>query len=71
MLAGIRQRGIDVAPVLSDLGIDIADIASRIPVDRYAALYNRLNRLLDERGIVEGQLKREYAAWEKLVDEEA
>ncbi|NJD24399.1 MAG: AraC family transcriptional regulator [Betaproteobacteria bacterium] len=48
MLAGIRQRGIDVAPVLSDLGIDIADIASRIPVDRYAALYNRLNRLLDD-----------------------
>ena len=30
-----------------------------------------LNRLLDERGIVEGQLKREYAAWEKLVDEHA
>ena len=30
-----------------------------------------LNRLLDERSVVEGQLKREYAAWEKLVDEEA
>jgi len=28
-----------------------------------------LNRLLDERGIVEGQLKREYAEWERLVDE--
>jgi ATP-binding cassette subfamily F protein 3 len=28
-----------------------------------------LNRLLDERGIVEGQLQREYAAWEELVDE--
>ena len=27
-----------------------------------------LNRLLDERGIVEGQLRREYAAWERLVD---
>ena len=30
-----------------------------------------LNRLLDERGIVEGQLQREYATWEKLVDEQA
>ncbi len=30
-----------------------------------------LNRLLDERGIVDGQLQREYAAWERLVDEHA
>ena len=30
-----------------------------------------LNRLLDERGVVEGQLQREYGAWEKLVDEQA
>jgi hypothetical protein len=30
-----------------------------------------LNRLLDERAVVEGQLKREYAAWEQLVDQEA
>ena len=28
-----------------------------------------LNRLLDERGIVEGQLQREYKEWEKLVDD--
>jgi len=28
-----------------------------------------LNRLLDERGVVEGQLQREYKTWEKLVDE--
>jgi ATP-binding cassette subfamily F protein 3 len=28
-----------------------------------------LDRLLDERGIVEAQLQREYAAWEKLVEE--
>ncbi len=27
-----------------------------------------LNRLLDERGVVEGQLQREYKEWEKLVD---
>ena len=30
-----------------------------------------LNRLLDERGIVDGQLQREYAAWERLVDQAA
>ena len=30
-----------------------------------------LNRLLDERGIVEGQLEREYKEWERLVDETA
>jgi hypothetical protein len=30
-----------------------------------------LNRLLDERGVVEKQLQREYKAWEKLVDEDA
>ena len=28
-----------------------------------------LNRLLDERAIVEGQLQREYVEWERLVDE--
>jgi ATP-binding cassette subfamily F protein 3 len=28
-----------------------------------------LNRLLDERGVVESQLRREYETWEKLVDE--
>ncbi len=28
-----------------------------------------LNRLLDERAIVEGQLQREYKEWERLVDE--
>jgi ATP-binding cassette, subfamily F, member 3 len=30
-----------------------------------------LNRLLDERAKVESALQREYAAWEKLVDEDA
>ena len=30
-----------------------------------------LNRLLDERGSVDGQLQREYAAWARLVDERA
>jgi AraC-like DNA-binding protein len=50
MLAGTRLRRLDVAPILDELGIDIADIASRIPVDRYATLYNRLNHLLDDEG---------------------
>ena len=30
-----------------------------------------LNRLLDERANVEAALQREYAAWERLVDEDA
>jgi AraC-like DNA-binding protein len=50
MLAGVRLRQIDATPILNELGIDIADTASRIPVDRYATLYNRLNRLLDDEG---------------------
>jgi hypothetical protein len=29
---------------------DIADTASRVPVERYAALYNRINRELDDEG---------------------
>jgi hypothetical protein len=30
-----------------------------------------LNRLLDERGVVETRLQREYSTWEKLVDEQS
>ena len=48
MLAGLRQRQIDPSPLLHTAGIDIADTASRIPVDRYAALYNLLNRRMDD-----------------------
>ncbi len=50
MLAGVLRRQIDPAPILDALAIDIADTASRIPIDRYAALYNRLNRQLDDEG---------------------
>jgi len=50
MLAGLARRRIDPAPLLAATGIDIADTASRIPVDRYAALYNRINRELDDEG---------------------
>jgi AraC-like DNA-binding protein len=50
MLAGMARRRIDPSPVLAALEIDIADTASRIPIERYAALYNRLNRQLDDEG---------------------
>ena len=50
MLAGLQRRHIDPAPLLAATGIDIADTASRIPVERYAALYNLLNRELDDEG---------------------
>jgi AraC-like DNA-binding protein len=48
MLAGLRQRNIDPSQILAACDIDIADTASRIPLDRYAALYNRLARELDD-----------------------
>ena len=50
MLAGLQRRHIDPAPLLAATGIDIADTASRIPVERYAALYNLLNREFDDEG---------------------
>ena len=50
MLAGLSRRKIDPAPLLAATGIDIADTASRIAIDRYAALYNLLNRELDDEG---------------------
>jgi AraC-like DNA-binding protein len=50
MLAGLARRQIDPTPLLAATGIDIADTASRIPVERYAALYNRINRELDDEG---------------------
>ncbi|UCV23228.1 AraC family transcriptional regulator [Ferribacterium limneticum] len=50
MLAGLAHRQIDPSRLLAATGIDIADTASRIPIERYAALYNRLNRELDDEG---------------------
>ena len=50
MLAGLARHGIADGPLLSAAGIDIADAASRVPVDRYAALYNRINHRLDDEG---------------------
>ena len=48
MLAGLGRRRINPAPLLAAVGIDIADHASRIPIERYAALYNLLNHELDD-----------------------
>jgi AraC-like DNA-binding protein len=50
MLAGMARRNIDPSPLLVETQIDIADTARRIPIDRYAALYNRINRELDDEG---------------------
>ena len=48
MLAGLDRRSIDTKDFLRQVGLDLADDASRIPVDRYAALYNLLNRTFDD-----------------------
>lgn len=50
MLAGLQRRGLDAAPLLAAAGVSLADSASRIPVDRYAALYNLIVRELDDEG---------------------
>jgi AraC-like DNA-binding protein len=50
MLTGLKRRQIDPSPLLATLEINIAETARRIPIDRYAALYNRLNRELDDEG---------------------
>lgn len=50
MLAGLARHGKDPAPLLAATDIDLAHTASRIPIDRYAALYNRINRELDDEG---------------------
>ena len=50
MLAGLARHGIAAGPLLTAAGIDIADAASRVPVDRYAVLYNRINHRLDDEG---------------------
>lgn len=50
MLAGPHQRGVDTRPLLAELDIDLADPARRIPLDRYARLYNRLTALQGDEG---------------------
>jgi len=48
MLSGLRRRGDNAAPLLATTGISLADAASRVPVDRYAALYNLIIAGLDD-----------------------
>ena len=48
MLAGLARRKIDPTALLRISNIDIADTASRIPIEYYAALYNRINLQLDD-----------------------
>ncbi|WP_079434265.1 AraC family transcriptional regulator [Zoogloea sp. LCSB751] len=40
MLSGMLHRNINPAPLLTGLDINLADAASRVPVDRYTTLYN-------------------------------
>ncbi len=50
MLSGMRRRQRDAAPLLAEAGISLADPASRVPVERYAALYNLIVGALDDEG---------------------
>ncbi|MFU2488007.1 AraC family transcriptional regulator [Thauera sp. WH-1] len=50
MLSGMHRQGRNPAPLLAATGIDLADTASRIPLHRYAALYNRVIAELDDEG---------------------
>ena len=50
MLAGLGRHHVDPQALLDALHIDIADTASRVPIECYAALYNRLNQQLDDEG---------------------
>ncbi len=48
MLSGMCRLQLDPTPLLTAVGINLAEPASRIPVERYAALYNRLIAELDD-----------------------
>jgi AraC-like DNA-binding protein len=50
MLAGMLRRNMDCTTVLAAAEVDLADPASRIPIERYAALYNAINHQLDDEG---------------------
>jgi hypothetical protein len=64
-----RLRGAEAGILKAERRLGEIDAELAEP-DTYADR-DALNRLLDERGAVEKRLQREYAAWEKLVDEEA
>lgn len=50
MLSGLRARGLDPAPVLASVGLGTRGRGGRVPIDRYAALYNAVVRALDDEG---------------------
>jgi AraC-like DNA-binding protein len=50
MVAGMQRHAHDPAPLLASLDIDPADPARRVPLDRYAALYNRVIAELGDEG---------------------
>ena len=50
MLAGLVRQGIEPTPLLAAAEVNIAESAKRIPVENYAALYNLINRELDDEG---------------------
>ena len=53
MLAGLARSASDAAPLLLGAGIApqlLDDPTARIPLEHYAALYNRINRALDDEG---------------------
>lgn len=51
MLAGMRQRGLDPAPLLAATGIALDGTGERVPLERYAALYNRIVAELGDEGL--------------------
>ena len=42
MLSGMLRRNKNPIHLLAGLDINLADTASRVPVDRYTTLYNRM-----------------------------
>ena len=62
-----RLRGVEAAVMRAEKRL--GEIDAELAAPQTYADRTVLNRLLDERGIVEGQLEREYKAWDKLVDE--
>jgi ATP-binding cassette subfamily F protein 3 len=62
-----RLRGVEAAVLRAEKRL--GEIDAELAEPHTYADRDVLNRLLDERGVVEGQLQREYKSWEQLVDE--
>ena len=50
MLSGLRAAGVPSEAMLRRAGIERADLAGRVPLENYAALYNAIVRELDDEG---------------------